>query len=154
MSRNDIFGGLILFFFGAVTAALSLSMSLGSFRAAGSGLFPFCLGLLLMGLSLLLIINTLRPRNRAVEKALEAEKKTESPWRIILFLGILVLVTFFLNSLGYSLASFLLMVGLLRVLGVKRWGVNLFISLVTAVGAYFLFVHWLRIPLPKGFLGI
>ena len=43
---------------------------------------------------------------------------------------------------------------LLRVLGVRRpaplWG----ISLLTAVGSYLLFVRFLKIPLPKGLIGL
>jgi hypothetical protein len=36
----------------------------------------------------------------------------------------------------------------------KRWPINIFLSLATAAASYFLFVQWLKIPLPKGLLGI
>jgi len=155
MKRDDIFGGLFLFLFGALTSALSLRMPVGNFRAAGSGLFPLCLGLLLMFLSILFFISsTFGGRTKSIETEGGAEERPGSPWRILLFLGILVLITFFFNTLGYPLASFLLMAGLLWILGVRHWILNLILSLVTAVGSYFLFVFWLKIPLPKGFLGI
>ena len=32
--------------------------------------------------------------------------------------------------------------------------INILISVVTAVGSYFLFVKWLNIPMPKGWIGI
>ena len=51
MKRSEALGGGVIFLFGAVTAVLSLQMPIGSFRAAGSGLFPLCLGILLMALS-------------------------------------------------------------------------------------------------------
>jgi hypothetical protein len=60
----------------------------------------------------------------------------------------------FFNPLGYPLISFLLMVALLRILGTRRWTVNILLSLVTAAASYFLFVGWLQIPLPKGWIGI
>jgi hypothetical protein len=60
----------------------------------------------------------------------------------------------FLNSLGYPLIAFLLMVSLLKILGMKRWSINILWSLTTAAASYFLFVQWLKIPLPKGWLGI
>ena len=66
----------------------------------------------------------------------------------------MVLATLFFNTFGYPLVSFLLMGSLLRILGMKRWGLNIFISVVTAVGSYFLFVQWLQIPLPKGWIGL
>ncbi len=81
-------------------------------------------------------------------------ESSESPIQLILFLGAMVLATLFFNQLGYPLIAFLLMLGLLRILGMKRWGQNILISLVTAVGSYFLFVKWLDIPMPKGWIGI
>ena len=154
MKKNDIFSGVVLFLFGLITTIFSLGMPVGSFRAAGSGLFPLCLGLLLMGLSLLFIGKSFWGRPKPVEPVVGIEEKVGSPRRILLFIGLLVLITFFFNILGYPLASFLLMSGLLWVLGVKRLGFNWGLSLVTATGSYFLFVHWLKIPLPKGFLGL
>jgi hypothetical protein len=66
----------------------------------------------------------------------------------------MALATLFLNSLGYPLIAFLLMAALLKILGTKRWAVNILWSLATAAASYFLFVQWLKIPLPKGWLGI
>jgi len=77
-----------------------------------------------------------------------------SPIQLILFLGTMALATLFFNRLGYPLVSFLLMLGLLRILGRKRWGLNILISVAAAVGSYFLFVKWLDIPMPKGWIGI
>jgi hypothetical protein len=73
---------------------------------------------------------------------------------MIFFLGTMVLATLFFNQLGYPLISFLLMLGLLRILGMKKWSLNISLSFVTAVVSYFLFVQWLKIPLPKGWIGL
>jgi hypothetical protein len=73
---------------------------------------------------------------------------------LILFFGTMVLVTLLFNRLGYPLSSFLLILVLLRILGVKRWSLNILISCGTALVCYFLFVQWLKIPLPKGWIGI
>jgi hypothetical protein len=66
----------------------------------------------------------------------------------------MALATLFLNSLGYPLIAFLLMAALLKILGMKRWPANIVLSLATAAASYFLFIQWLKIPLPKGWLGI
>jgi hypothetical protein len=81
-------------------------------------------------------------------------ESSESPIQLILFLGAMVLATLLFNQLGYPLTSFLLMVALLRVLGVKKWALSLPLSFVTATVCYFLFVQWLQIPLPKGWMGL
>ena len=65
---NEGIGGIILFLFGGLTFALSLGMPIGDFRAAGTGLFPMILGVLLMVLSGLflagLVIAKRKPRRR------------------------------------------------------------------------------------------
>jgi hypothetical protein len=47
-----------------------------------------------------------------------------------------------------------LLVVLLRILGVIQWRRNLLISIVTIAVGYLIFVHWLKIPLPMGWLSL
>jgi len=154
LKKDEALVGLIIFLFGLITTVLSLKMPIGTFRMAGTGMFPLFLGILLMilsGTSVLRII--FQGKEEQVEKEASIES-SESPMQLILFLGTMALATLFFNRLGYPLTSFLLMVALLRILGIKRWGQNILISVVTAVGSYFLFDKWLDIPMPKGWIGI
>ena len=121
---------------------------------AGTGLFPFCLGILLMILSRLFFLKLYFQGMKKLEKKEQIAPRAGSPKQLVLFLGTMVLATLFFNRLGYPLVSFLLMMALLRILGLKRWGLNSLISMVTAAGSYFLFVQWLQIPLPKGWIGL
>jgi putative tricarboxylic transport membrane protein len=154
LDRDEIIVGIVIFLFGAVTAVLSLRMPIGTFRMAGTGMFPLILGILLMILSGAFILKIFfQGKEEQVKKEASIES-SESPIQLILFLGTMVLATLFFDKLGYPLISFLLMLGLLRILGMKRWGLNILISVVTAVGCYFLFVRWLAIPMPKGWIGL
>jgi putative tricarboxylic transport membrane protein len=154
LKKDEIIVGVVIFLFGGITVLLSLRMPIGTFRAAGTGMFPLILGILLMILSGAFILKIFfQGREGQVKKEASIES-SESPIQLILFLGTMALATLFLNRLGYPLTSFLLLVALLRILGVKRWGLNILISVVTAVGSYFLFVKWLNIPMPKGWIGI
>jgi len=155
LKRDEGIGGVILFLFGGITVILSLRMPIGTFRAAGTGLFPLLLGILLMILSVLFLFNLLLRKEKDLEKKeapVEASAGSLKP--VILFLGMMALATLFFNFLGYPLIAFLLMAALLRILGMRRWSMNIVLSLATAVVSYFLFVQWLKIPLPKGWLGI
>ena len=148
-------GGVILFLFGGLTTLLSLRMPIGTFRAAGTGLFPLLLGIILMILSGLFLLDLfLRNEKGTARKESPVEAIPGSITPVVLFLGMMALATLFLNSLGYPLIAFLLMVSLLKTLGMKRWSINMLWSLTTAAASYFLFVQWLKIPLPKGWLGI
>jgi hypothetical protein len=153
VKRDEIIGGIVLLLFGLVTVILSLRMPLGTFRMAGTGLFPLFLGILLMLLSGLFLLRLFLKTRRMPEKSSSGEIPGSSN-QLVLFFGTMVLVTLLFNRLGYPLSSFLLMVALLRVLGVKRWTLTLPLSFATAVVCYFLFVQWLKIPLPKGWIVI
>ena len=139
--------------FGAVTAYFSLRMPVGTFRTAGSGLFPLGLGILLMGLSIVLLIKTGAQRKPVAEKKPPSEV-SQSAKQVILFTSAIALAILLFKELGYPLMSFLLLLALLRILGVRSWAYSLSLSLLTATGAYFLFVVWLQIPLPKGWIGL
>jgi len=154
LNRDEIFGGIVIFLFGAITTFLSLRVPIGTFRKSGTGLFPLCLGILLMILSGIFVLKLLFKNKEAPKKGKAAVEIPGSTKQMIFFLGTMVLATAFFNQLGYPLASFLLLMVLLRTLGMKQWIINILLSFMTAVACYFLFVQWLQIPLPKGWLGI
>ena len=154
MDRDEIIVGIVIFLFGAVTAVLSLRMPIGTFRMAGTGMFPLFLGILLMFLACIFLLKLLYQHKKTTAKRDSVAEVRGSPVQLILFFGTMVLATAFFNQLGYPLSSFLLMVALLRILGIKSWRFNLPLSFITAVVSYFLFVQWLKIPLPKGWIGI
>lgn len=155
MKKDEAMIGAILFLFGGITSVLSLGMPIGSFRMAGTGLFPLCLGILLTVLAGLFLLKLFCQERKRTEKTGRAAGIIPGSARqIILFLGAMALAALLLNRFGYPLVSFLLMAALLRVLGMKRWAFNLFFSLMTTAASYLLFVQWLSIPLPKGWLGI
>ena len=153
MNRDEMAGGVVIFLFGAVTVLLSLRMPIGTFRSAGSGMFPLCLGILLVVLSGL-FLSKLFFQGKKVSVKRELIESHGSIKQLTFFFGTMVLVTLFFNRLGYPFSSFLLMLALLRILGVKRWTFSLPLSFVTATVCYFLFVQWLKIPLPKGWIGL
>jgi putative tricarboxylic transport membrane protein len=153
MKGSDATGGILLFFFGAITAALSLRMPIGILRAPGTGLFPLSLGLLLMVLASMFLLAL---RVQAVPQAHRDAGSREAPeslGQMLLFLGAIILATLLLKPLGYPLTALVLLLALLRILGVTQWRLNLLISGVTTGVAYLIFLHWLKIPLPMGWLG-
>lgn len=152
--KNEIRVGILIFLFGAVTVYLSLKMSIGTFRAAGSGLFPLCLGILLMGLSGSLILTVMVQEAREKGEKAVPSGTQGSMRQVVLFMGAMVLGTLLMTPLGYPLTFFLLLLALLRILGMKGWLGNLLLSFVASAVSYFLFVQWLKIPLPKGWIGL
>lgn len=146
-----------LFVFGAVTAALSLQLPLGTPRMPGTGLFPLALGVMLMGLAAAQAIRLYLERPKPAQPAPAAAPAPErdgATQRVALFMGAVAVATALLSTLGYALTSFLLMLALLWVLGARKPHVAGAIALGSAVVCYFVFVQWLKIPLPAGFFGL
>ena len=143
---------ILVFVFGGITMLLSLQLPLGTLRMPGSGLFPLGLGLILMGLA---ACQMLQPRLRASASAKSGGGTGNgSAHRVLAFMGIMALAMALLDLLGFPLVAFLLMLALLQLLGVRRWRDSALIALLTAGASYILFVRWLQIPLPKGWIGL
>ncbi len=152
--KTEAWSGVLVFLFGAVTTYLSLQMDAGTFRMAGPGLFPLCLGLLLMVLSSVFVLKSLtgaRPQPGG-EDVLRKAGGGMKP--VLMFLGAIVVTILLFRPLGYPLAAFLLLILLLQILGVKPWYRSALLSFITAGVSYWLFVRWLMIPLPRGWLGL
>jgi hypothetical protein len=142
---------IALLAFGALTAGLSLQLPLGTLRAPGSGFFPFALGLLLVALAAgeFLRLHLAKPKPAPPAPAPAADGAAR---RVLLFMAVVAVSTALLQPIGYVASSFLLMLGLLRVLG-SRWSASALIAALSAAACYVLFVLWLRIPMPAGPLG-
>ncbi len=147
---GEVIGGVVVLLFGALTIVLSLQRPIGTFRMAGSGLFPMWLGIVLILLSLLHLGNLRLKRGSRLEGKEKAEPPSEATKQMMLFLGASGLATVCLDILGFPLTAFLLML----LLGVRGPAMLVAMPLLTALAAYFLFVQFLKIPLPKGVIGL
>jgi hypothetical protein len=148
---------VVLLAFGALTALLSLQLPMGSLRAPDSGFFPLVLGSMLVALATVHVVQ-LRLAARASETETPARAAGAPPAgraasrRVLSFLGAVLIATALLPVLGYAPVAFLLMLALLEILGMRpRWTAAL-VALVTAGVCQVLFVRWLGIPLPGGWL--
>lgn len=148
--RDEVAGGLVLFLFGGATVALSLGMPLGTLRMAGPGMFPLALGVLLMCLSAAWSIAHLS------RKAFPAKGFvwSQALKRVMPFVGAMGGATLLLNLLGYPLTSFAMLTVLFRLMGSRSWACNALLALGVAGVSYLVFVQWLQVPLPRGFLGL
>ena len=142
-----------LFVFGALTAALSLQLPLGAPRMPGTGLFPLALGLALMALAAGHGIQLYLARPKAAAPEIPAAPEADGATRrVALFVAGVIAAVALLQPLGYLLSGFLLMLVLLQILGLRPWYASATISLASAAACYVVFVRWLQIPLPSGWL--
>ena len=129
----------------------SRKLAFGNLRVPQTGFFPRALGILLVLLALGELLRALRHS----EAVLSMEKIAGEGWiRIGATLATMLGFALVLEWLGFLLATFLLMVLLLRAIEAPRWPKVFVVALVTALLSYGLFAYLLGVPLPAGILGI
>jgi putative tricarboxylic transport membrane protein len=133
---------------GLFVVIYSYTLGLGKLINPGPGLLPFLLGLIFLILSSVRFITVMQLKE--TEEDREEKKKVEY-WRIILIVAALLIWAFVLESLGFLIATFILMTLLYRAAGFNKWYVATFWGLVTVVVTYFVFTY-LGVRFPPGIL--
>lgn len=146
MKASDIGSSFFLVVLGGFMAWQAERLSLGVPRAPGPGFFPFCLGLLLIGVALIIFAQGLKQKTRPRESDL-------NKGRVILTMAVIFVYPFILEPLGYLLSTFSIMILLLRMMAKKAWWFVLAIASFTSVFSYILFKVWLKVLLPGGLFG-
>jgi len=143
MARRDAIVAAVALALGATTVYESSQLPFGTINSPGPGFFPWWTSALIVLLALGLMIQA--PTGSSMAR--------EGPGRIAkvaLLLVVLSAYTFLLDSLGYLICTFLLVLFMLRALDPQRWTVALGMAVITAVGSYVVFAVWLSVPLPRG----
>jgi putative tricarboxylic transport membrane protein len=122
----------------------SLRVDVGTLREPGSGFLSFCAGVALSFLSMVLIW-----RGWGIRESLETY-----PRRAILALVSLFAYSLVLDTLGFIIATFLLVGILFRLGKPRRWWALLVMSTLVTFLAYLVFGILLHVYFPRGFLGI
>ena len=151
MKKFDLIGSTFWLIIGFLICEESWRIKLGEFRNPGPGFLPFGTGLILGGLALAVLVRTLRGESSG-DKAFWADR---SRWpKVFLTLACIFVYGVFLEPLGFLLTTFLTMGFMFRVIEPQRWRTVIAGALFSAVIAYLIFDTWLKVELPKGFLGI
>jgi putative tricarboxylic transport membrane protein len=130
-----------------MTAWGSTSLSMGKFKHPGPGFLPFGLGICLIILSLMLIFHNWRSKTSSLP--FWPQQTWLRPLLGIVILGFYALV---IDKLGFILTTFIFLLIWMGLIERLRWKTILSISIGTTVSLYLLFVFFLEVPLPKGFL--
>ena len=151
MKAYDRIAGSFFLGVGAFFALYARGVDVGTWSEPGPGFLPFWGGCTLVFLSVLLLVSALRRG--------EPEPRTPffpvpDAWKRVLatFLA-LGAFNLLLNPLGFTLATLLLVLFLVRFIFPQSWTRSLVVGVSSAAGARLLFIHFLETQLPKGFLG-
>lgn len=151
MKSHDLQSGSFLLVLGLIIIEESLRLHIGSPKEPGDGFYPLLTGIAIASLSLLLLVTSLWSGRRKKARPSEPAKPVRLK-KLALTTGALVVYAFTLDHLGFPLATFFLMIFLLRVIEPMKWRVVLLTASLTAAGCYLLFDVFLQAQMPVGLL--
>ena len=134
---------------GCFVSIYSYSLGLGKFVDPGPGLLPFLLGFILLLLSSIRLVVVVRSEEPADTQE-QGQTKTEY-WRLLMILIALLIWALVIESLGFLVATFILMMLLYRAAGFTKWYMAIFWGFVTVLATYFVFTY-LGVRFPPGVL--
>jgi putative tricarboxylic transport membrane protein len=120
---------------------------MGRVKHPGPGFLPFGLAICLIILSLALIL-----------KSWKGDISTIPFWpqrtwlRPLLGVSIFIFYALVIKRLGFLLTTFFFLIIWMRLIERVRWRTLIGISIGTTAGLYLIFVFFLEVPLPTGFL--
>lgn len=117
----------------------------------GAGFFAVLIGILMGGLSLALVVKVTF-FGVPEEKLASVLPRGQEASRVLLVLGGIIGVVLFIQPLGFRLTMLAFLIYMLVSLGARRMWVVAALSLGGSFGTYHVFYHWLRMPLPIGYL--
>ncbi len=136
---------------GAGICFLAWRVHLGTFREPGPGFVAFVSGLSISVVGLIMVLSQILPRIYSNDRFDLGLTFQNISWlRLGYTMALLFGYGVFLNSLGYTITTLLVMCGLLYDRRRNNWASSLLNSAVVAVGSYLLFEVWLRSQLPRG----
>jgi len=153
LKRDQIGCALFLLLFGIFVCWEARGLDVGQVVKPGPGFFPFWLGLALIIVSLALLFHFVR-------KEIVPSTSSQDPWKglhwekVPYSLAALLLYALFLETLGYLLATVLLIFFFFRAIEPQKWVVVILGSVITSFITYFLFKVWLQVQLPAGLWGL
>ncbi len=151
MKSHDLQSGSFLLVLGLIIIEESLRLHIGTPQEPGAGFYPMLTGIVIAGLSLLLLTTCLWSVRRKKARPSGPAKPVRLK-KMALAVGALLAYTFTLETLGFLLTTFFLMIFMLRVVEPLKWKVVLLTASLTASGCYLLFEVFLQAQMPAGLL--
>lgn len=150
MKNNDQRSSLIWLIIGLAILLYSMKYGLGRMSSPGPGFVPFLSGLVIAGLALIVFFQQLGKEVR--DRLGDLWRKKDWPVTLKVMVA-LILYAIFLQTLGFLLVTFLIILYLFRAIEPLGWRKVFAGALGTAFGAYLIFDIWLQAQLPRGIFG-
>jgi putative tricarboxylic transport membrane protein len=150
MKSRDIIASIFWLLIGAGLIYEGYRAELGTLQEPGSGFVIFWMGIVIVGLSLVLLLVTLFKPPPGEEQP--------SPWfgpgltKVLIISGALLAYAYALIPLGFLLTTFLFMFFLFKAINLQGWFASISGAIISSLVVYLVFSCWLAVQLPEGIL--
>lgn len=150
MGKSDFTPSILLVLLSVFVCQQSLGLGVGTLSQPGPGLMPFGAGTGIGVLALVLLIQSIILKT--VRSEVDKEEIIFPKSRIFLICLSLFLYAISVNIFGFLLSTFAFVLFFLYIVEYKKiWRLLITAGLIT-IGNHLVFVKWLGVSLPKGFL--
>jgi hypothetical protein len=151
MERYDRIFSFIWIVLGISQCVGSIPLGLGEWVEPGTGFMPFVIGLVMivLGIALFLEASTVLRKDPKIKISVWSEVY----WRRVLYV-VLLLAAYaaVLPKIGYLIATFLVMVFLLKSGEPVKWISAIMVGILASAISYVIFGVWLNVSFPRGIL--
>jgi putative tricarboxylic transport membrane protein len=160
-SRKEIESSLVLLLFGAIFLLYDLKYPLDQRANPGPGVFPLIVGAALVILAAWLLAQDARkPKAQAAKENDEGTKKSLTPFlqrnrgeaKPLLMIAVFIVYLLMVRWVGFFISTFLFVIFSSKLMGAKGWRKPIALSAGINLFCYFLFVAWIKLSFPRGFL--
>jgi putative tricarboxylic transport membrane protein len=152
-NKKDFASGLALFVLGLFLAFHSIRLPLWGGSGPEAGFYPLAVAVIIVSLSLFLVLKSaILTRPKGEEKLAEQGMEKIHLHKVFAYLVLVLLYGILVERVGFLITSALLLFLILKFVERQGWKATLLVGVTSIVIGYTLFVYFLQVPLPRGFL--
>jgi len=148
MYRLDLISGIVLFALALVLFSQARGLPFWGELGPAEGFFPYVLSILLGGLSSFIFLRALIVPDKVEELKILGPKR----WKFLAYVISFFTFGFVFPLVGYSLSVAGFLVFVLRLVEKQSWRATFMVTIISIVLSYLIFVRFLKIPVPEGWL--
>lgn len=152
--RKDFISGISLLILGLLLLGGSIRLSVWTGSGPQEGFFPLIIALIIIALSSGILTRELFLVKEEAEGVDSPEKRgdTSGVSKVSFYAVFMLLYWALMPNVGYVVTSAIFLFFILRFTEKQSWKITFWVGSASILTSYLLFIYFLKVPLPKGFL--
>lgn len=151
---KDLISSISLLIVGIIYGGLSLRLPFWSGTGPQEGFFPLTIAAVMIGMSLFILVQSLISNSplRGKKGSDELEGEVVNRSRVLSYGIWMTLYAAFFEEVGFLVTSTLFLLLMMKYTEKQSWKMTISVGAASILASYLLFVYFLGVPLPKGWM--